>query len=117
MVGSRKDYRVNVLLAIEQLPVIPICGRLRIPPEHLGRETMVHVAQSHDTLGLAALEIPAAHPAYTDPGDRQRVARGLIAGSAEHVAGDDHRGSGGRQNGAAPDPTAFFVVWHKHPIY
>ena len=34
--------------------------------------------------------VTASHSAHADAGDSQRVARGLISGSAQDVAGNDH---------------------------
>jgi hypothetical protein len=58
---------------------------------------VIDIAQGDDALARAALNIAPPHAADADLGNAKRVARSLVAGAAEDVAGDDESAESHRE--------------------
>ena len=96
VVWSRDDHRVDVRFAIEHLTVVGIGCGIGVLPERPRREPGVDVAECHDVLAAAPLEVGSPSAADADPRDVEGVAWGLYALSAQYVSWHDHHADGGR---------------------
>ena len=96
VVGGGDDHGVEVGLCVEHAPVVGVGARLGIEGERARGVPEVDVAERGDVLAVASPHVAPPAPAHADAGDVQGVARRLEPAPAEHAAGHDHQGSGGR---------------------
>ncbi len=74
------------------LPPLAVAGPLQ---DFAGHQRVVDVTHGGDVLSAQRLGVLPAHPASADDGHVQRVRRGAVAGTAEHVGRHDHGAKGG----------------------
>ena len=88
VVGRGDHHRVDVLLLVEQHPIVFVLLGLGMGGERLARLHRVDVAECDDVLDRHLAEIAGPLAADPDAGDVQLLARRREP-SAQHVPGDD----------------------------
>ena len=110
VVGGSHNHGLDVFLLLQHLPEIAIHLRLRILLIDLGRVRLVHVAQGHNILPRAFLDIVLSHAPHADAGNIELAAGWRLAPRPDDVTWDNGKSSYGGSSVAKEISPGGFIL-------
>jgi len=86
MVRRRDHDGIDVLLPVEHLAIVCPFPGVRVLLEDPARIALVHVAQGHDVLAAAFVQVPLPTTAKPDARDIELLARRDVPRTTEHMS-------------------------------